>query len=98
MFMFSFAISSGGLLAPYLVEFLPPIALNISYVFQWLTSLILLKFSLDLIAYFGVEIVFGTCAVLTLIQGIFVAGYAIETKNKTQSEIHYAFIERTFFK
>jgi len=97
LYVFSFAISLGGMLYVYLADIVPAIGLSLASLSQWGLACIVGKFAMDIIEKFGQFNVFFFFMVTSFLGCIIFAGYSIETQGKTDDEIKQAFVEKKFF-
>jgi MFS family permease len=97
LFMMSFAMSLGGMLYVYQVEILPGEIIPLVSNFQWVFTLLISYFTLDLIQGLGIYtlyILFFGCSFLTWF--VF-EGMACETKGKSLSRITSNFLKKKFW-
>ena len=98
LFMFSFAISLGGVLFVYVSELLPPRVNMLSGCLQPVPSLLISYFTLDFIQKFGVFWLFMIFWLVCTLGWVLFEGLAVETKGKNNSEIQKLFNQKKFFK
>ena len=96
LFMFSFAISLGGIFFPYLIDIVPPIGIGIVSAVQWTLSTLIGKFAMSIVNKFGIFYVFFCFMWISAIGSIFMAGYGIHTENKSDNEIKEEFKNKKF--
>lgn len=97
MFMLSFAMSIGGILYVYQVEILPGEVIPLISNFQWVFTLLISYFTLDLIQGIGIYAlycIFFSCSFATWF--IF-EGMACESKGKTLSQCTSNFVKKRFW-
>ena len=95
-YIFSFAISLGGLLYSYQTDVLPAKGIGIASIIQWILATLIGKFSPSIILLFGDFYVFLFFMVTSCIGAILFAGYGIDTERKSDSQIKEEFMGKTF--
>jgi putative Mn2+ efflux pump MntP len=98
VYMFSFAISVGGVIYVYTTEIIPAKVLMVPFVMQAVLTVVIGAFTLKLINTFGLFSLYAAFGFFALIGWFIFEGIAIETKNKENSEIIEEFKTKKFMR
>lgn len=98
VFMFCFSISLGGIIYSYTADVVPPFAVSICALFQWVLACGVTKFGVNIIKDLGIFWVFFICLNCAFYGGIVFYGFSIETNNKSDLQIKKEFMHKRFFK
>ena len=96
LYMFAFGISCGALLYPYVSDFVPPIGIPFVALIQWVLAVLVVKFSVPLIRFFGELTIFLFFGIFAFICAFLVWGFGIETSDKSPHQIFVEFKNKKF--
>jgi SP family sugar:H+ symporter-like MFS transporter len=95
-YIFSFAISIGGMLYVYLADIVPPIGISLASLSQWALACFVGKYALDVMQLFGQFNVFYFFMIVSFAGCVIFAGYSVETQGKTEVQINQEFMNKKF--
>ena len=96
LFTFSFSVSLGASLYPYLAEILPPVGISCAAGVQWVIALFIGKYAIVVIQWVGVFRVFFAFMGISFFGGVVVAGFGVVTEGKRDFEVQSGFMEKEF--
>ena len=96
LFMFTYGSSCGGLIYPYITDFMPPVGIPIVALSQWILALIIVKFSVPAIKFFGEFAIFLFFSISAFLSAFVIWGFGIETTDKTPEEVYNLFKNKKF--
>lgn len=96
IYIFSFAISLGGLIYPYVADIVPPVAISFSAFFQWIMAVMVAKYGVVITEVLGTFWTFYITMWVAFTGGVLFLGYGVDTTNKKDDEIKAEFIEKRF--
>ena len=97
LFMLSFATSLGGILYVYQVEILPGEVIPLISNSQWVFTLLISYFTLDIINLMSIYGVYTMFFFINFIAWFLFEGYAVETNGKTLSTVANDFLKKRFW-
>jgi MFS family permease len=92
-FVFFFGMGLGGSMFPYLADAVPPIGLSYASSFVWLLNCVNAKFGLAIINSMEISSLFYIFMMLTLLAGLVISLFSVETRNKSTEEIQRDFLK-----
>ena len=95
-FIFSFAISLGGQLGPYVVDFVPASGFGLTGLPQWILACIIGKFAIEIMEFLGYLITFSILAFVAAFCAFYFAGSSIQTEGKSMEMIKKEFMQKKF--
>lgn len=97
LYMASYSLSLGGLLFPYFVDIVPPIALSFCSSLQWILVIFVAYYGKTIAN--GAELFWATCFVyaLCIVSTIAFLSLSIDTAGKTSEQIRKEFNEKKLF-
>ena len=96
LFIYFYGISSGGLLYPYIIEFLPPIGLTVIGLGQYLLAIFIAKYCVYFIPFFGLINVLLFFSFMSFIGAFVLFGIGVETGSKKEIEILFEYRDKKF--
>lgn len=96
VFMFAYGSSCGGLIYPYITDFMPAVGIPIVAFSQWILALFIVKYSVSAIKFFGEFTVFLFFGVFSFLAAFIMWGYGIETTDKSADEVFKLFKYKRF--
>ena len=96
LYMFAFGISCGGLLYPYVADFVPPVGIPLTGLIQWLLAIFVVKFSVPVIRFFGELVVFLFFGIAAFFCAFVIWGIGVETSDRTPDQIFQDFKKKKF--
>lgn len=98
LYLLFFGISTGGILYAYTTDFMPGVALSIAGISQWLLGLLITTFTINLVDSIGIQVMILTFLLISVLGGVLVHGFGIETSGKERTQIKEEFKKKKFFK
>lgn len=95
-FTFFFAISLGGELGPYVVDFVPPAGFAMTGLSQWVLACFIGKFAINVMDSLGQMLCFSILGLIAALATVVMWGFGVVTEGKSPAQIKREFMNKRF--